>query len=201
MRTWSRYAVTSALALALAAPAFAQGTPTAPAAGATDTTAPAGSAAEKPMSTDKSMSGASGSGTGGTTAAGAPPTTSGGDVIAEQESGQTLSSDLVGMKVVGADDETIGEVSELIVENNQVTGAVLEVGGFLGLGAKKVGVPWDALSMTEKDGSLTASVSLTKEQLTSMPEFKTIAEAKAERSRATTGTTGAATSTGGTTRN
>src|SRR3546814_12149490 len=102
--------------------------------------------------------------------------------MTEQQSGQTLSSDLIGMKVVGANQESIGEVSELIIENDQVIGAVLDVGGFLGLGAKKVGVPWSNLSVSEADGSMIANVGLSKEELTNMPEYQTIAEAQAEQS-------------------
>src|SRR3546814_2049165 len=111
--------------------------------------------------------------------------------MTEQQNGQTLSSDLDGMKVVGANQESIGEVSELIIANGQVIGAVLDVGGFLGLGAKKVGVPWSNLSVSEADGSMIANVSLSKEALTNMPEYQTLAEAQAEQSRQpATGTTG-----------
>jgi sporulation protein YlmC with PRC-barrel domain len=128
------------------------------------------------------------------------PTASAGDVVTEQQDGQTLSSDLIGMKVVGSNQESIGKVSALIIENDQVVGAVLDVGGFLGLGAKKVGVPWNTLSVSETDGSMVANVTLSKEELSDMPEFKTIADAKAEQSRqpatgTTSGTVGGAKST------
>lgn len=185
MRTWSRIAVTSAVALALASPAFAQSTSTTP---STQNTEQSGGA----TGTDTNMSSGSTS-TGQSSTAGAAPTASGGDVLAEQQDGQTLSSDLVGMKVTGQGDESIGEISDLIIENNQVTGAVLNVGGFLGLGAKKIGLPWDSLNVTESEGSPVASVSLSKDQLASMPEYKTLAEAQAEQSRTTT--TGGTTST------
>src|SRR3546814_1173320 len=99
----------------------------------------------------------------GSTQTPSTPTASAGEVMTEQQSGQTLSSDLIGMKVVGANQESIGEVSELIIENGQVIGAVLDVGSFLGLGAKKVGVPWSNLSFSEPDGSMIATASLSNE--------------------------------------
>lgn len=204
MNKVSRIAMTSVVALALATPAFAQSTtPTPPASDTTPQASPSGSdtgaGSAAPSGTGSTMSGGQTDSSG----AAATPTASAGDVITEQQSGQTLSSDLVGMKVVGSNDESIGKVSDLIIEDNQVVGAVLDVGGFLGLGAKKVGVPWDALSVTEADGSVVANVTLTKEELADMPEFKTLADAKAEQSRQPamgTGTTGGAT-TGGTSTN
>lgn len=178
MNKLSRIAVTSAVALALAAPAYAQSTtPIPPASDTTPQAAPSGSGSTGAGSTtggSQTKSGASASGGVAVSADG---------VIAQQASGQTLSSELVGMKVVGSNQESIGKVSNLIVANDQVVGAVLDVGGFLGLGAKKVGVAWEALSVREMDGSTVASVSLTKEELAEMPEFKTMAEVKAEQSR------------------
>lgn len=202
MSKLSRIAMTSVVALALATPAFGQSTmPTPPASDTTPQAAPGGSSTGTGSGTSSSGGSTMGGSQtqGGTTAT--TPTASAGDVMTEQQTGQTMSSDLIGMKVVGSNQESIGKVSELIIEDNQVVGAVLDVGGFLGLGAKKVGVPWDALSVSEVEGSTVANVTLTKEELSDMPEFKTIADAKAEQSRQpATGATGGAT-TGGTMKN
>ncbi|MEQ8815591.1 MAG: PRC-barrel domain-containing protein [Thalassobaculum sp.] len=181
MKKWSRVAVTSAVALALASPAFAQ------------------SADTDPMAKPSAESPAAGSSSTVAPAAEAPAVTTDGDVIVAQESGQTLSSDLIGMKVMGTSDESIGSVSDLIIADGRVVGAVLDVGGFLGLGAKQIGVPWDAMNVTRHDGSTLATLPLTKEQLTSMPEFKTLADIEAEQDRkaATSATgTGAGSATG-----
>lgn len=179
MKNWSRIAVTSAIAIALATPAMAQSGSTEP------TNSPAPAESTMPAEPDSARS--------------SPSPAVGGDVLVEQSAGQALSSELVGIKVVGPDGKSIGEVSELIVEDAELTGAVLEVGGFLGLGAKRIGVPWDALEVSELEGSTVAMVALTKEQLASMPEFRTLAEVKAEQSRASgIGTTGGV-GTGGST--
>ena len=198
MKNLSRIAVTSVIAMALAAPAYAQSaapTPapaqeqapqaspsTPPASGSTDS-APTTSGQASPSTSSPSMSGQA-------SPSGAAPTASAGGVITEQEPGQLMSSDLVGMKVVGADGSSIGDVKDLILdEQHTVTGAVLSVGGLLGLGAKKIAVPWDSLTVTEQDGSTVATANLSKEELAEMPEYKTQAEIQAEQSRTTTAPT------------
>ena len=65
-------------------------------------------------------------------------------------------------------DNTIGEVSDVLVDKDgQVTAVILSVGGLLGLGAKYVSVPFKALRLTEKDGKRSLVIDTTKEVLTS----------------------------------
>lgn len=56
------------------------------------------------------------------------------------------SSRIVGSAVYNDRDERIGTVDDLMVgQDGRISGAVLSVGGFLGLGAKLVAVPYDQL--------------------------------------------------------
>jgi sporulation protein YlmC with PRC-barrel domain len=56
------------------------------------------------------------------------------------------SSQIVGSAVYNDRDERIGAVDDLIVgQDGRISEAVLSVGGFLGLGAKLVAVPYDRL--------------------------------------------------------
>lgn len=158
MNKWSRMAVTSALALAMTSPAFAQSAGTNP-----DPRPAPKPAAESTV--------------------GAAPTATGSDIIARQQGDQVLSSELVGMKVIGADGESIGSVANLIVADGTIVGAVLDVGGFLGLGAKEVGVPWNALDVSDREGKLVATLPMSKDELADMPEFKTLADLKADEAR------------------
>ena len=58
--------------------------------------------------------------------------------------------------VYDTSENTIGEVSDVLLDKDgHVTAVILSVGGFLGLGAKYVSVPFNALRMTEKDGKRT----------------------------------------------
>lgn len=78
-----------------------------------------------------------------------------------------LTSDILeGATVYGRDDETIGSVDH--VHGSQV---VIDVGGFLGIGAKPVAVSASDLDfMRDEDGDVHAVTSWTKDQLKDMPE-------------------------------
>ncbi len=68
--------------------------------------------------------------------------------------GQLLRADrFVGLNVMGADDTGLGEVSDLLVnlDSGQVVYAIVSYGGFLGIGANSVPVPWNALQVTAGD--------------------------------------------------
>ncbi len=54
------------------------------------------------------------------------------------------------------------------------------VGGFLGIGEKRVAVAWDSIKLSEQDGEQVILVSATREQLEDMPTFKTLEEKQAE---------------------
>jgi sporulation protein YlmC with PRC-barrel domain len=75
--------------------------------------------------------------------------------------------------VYDTSDNTIGEVSDVLLDKDgHVTAVILSVGGFLGLGAKYVSVPFNALRMTEKDGKRYLVMDTTKEALTSAPGYQ-----------------------------
>ena len=59
--------------------------------------------------------------------------------INSQSTDQWLSSNFIGVDVVGPDNEKIGDVSDILFEKNgNVVAYVVGVGGFLGIGAKNV---------------------------------------------------------------
>lgn len=75
---------------------------------------------------------------------------------------------LEGATIYGPGDEKIGSVDH--VHGNQV---VIDVGGFLGIGAKSVAVQASQLDwMRDEDGDVHAVTSWTKDQLKNMPEHK-----------------------------
>ncbi|AMS45143.1 MULTISPECIES: PRC-barrel domain-containing protein [Aminobacter] len=72
--------------------------------------------------------------------------------------------------VYGLDDEDIGSVSHVHGAGGTAQ-VVIDVGGFLGIGAKPVAVPARQLDfMRDEDGEVHAVTSWTKEQLMDMPE-------------------------------
>jgi len=101
-----------------------------------------------------------------------------GEIIPEERPTEVRAGKIIGMEVTNGQGETLATVSDLIIDRNgSVTGLVVSTGGFLGFGAKPVGISWSAVAdAAELD---TLAVDLTKEQLAMAPEFKT-KEAKQE---------------------
>src|SRR6185312_1575721 len=67
---------------------------------------------------------------------------------ARQDTRQWLGLNLIGAKVVSQSGETIGRVSNLILdENGTVASAVIAVGGLFGIGAKNVAVTYQSLAI------------------------------------------------------
>lgn len=85
-------------------------------------------------------------------------------------------SDLIGANLKSrSDDENIGTISDLVIdENGQIAAVIVEVGGFLGLGKKEVAVSWNSIERRwiDKDDDHVLSVNTTKDALKDAPEFK-----------------------------
>lgn len=79
---------------------------------------------------------------------------------------------LTGANVRDASDASIAEVSDLVLTaEGQVTHVVLDVGGFLGIGAKSVALPMEELTVAQRDGTVSLWVDMTREELEAMPEY------------------------------
>ncbi|MGE0096516.1 MAG: PRC-barrel domain-containing protein [Alphaproteobacteria bacterium] len=78
---------------------------------------------------------------------------------------------LVGMKVQTEDNAHIGRINNVVVnKDGHVDYAMVKVGGFLGLGSKKVTVAWNELRVDDQRGVV--RIGKTKDQLMSEPEFR-----------------------------
>ena len=85
-----------------------------------------------------------------------------------------LSNNLMGLNVTNQANETIGEIKDLILSQGDLSGYIVSVGGFLGLGERYVIVRPSAVkvSYTENDNKWHAVMNATKDQLKTAPEFK-----------------------------
>ena len=91
---------------------------------------------------------------------------------------QMLASELIGTKVISANNESIGDINDVIVDRNgQAVAAVVGVGGFLGIGEKDVAVPFKSLEFA------------TREQVKAMNTNKTVSTTGSTTGTTTTGTT------------
>ena len=81
---------------------------------------------------------------------------------------------LTGAAAYDANDEWIGELSELIVdEQGKLTDAVIDVGGFLGIGEKPVKLAMNEVDILRKGegGEVRVYVPMTREQLEALPTY------------------------------
>lgn len=90
---------------------------------------------------------------------------------ARDKSGVLKASDLMGMRVQGADGTHLGSIKDLVIdpEEGGVDYAVLEFGGFAGIGDKYFAVPWEALVLDQTNKKLLLDVH--KKDLKDAPGF------------------------------
>lgn len=82
---------------------------------------------------------------------------------------------LEGARVYGPNDEDVGEVNRLILDNNgQVQRIVLDVGGFLGMGERQIAVTPDELNIVRTDdgNEFRVYVDANQANLKAQPEYK-----------------------------
>jgi len=92
-----------------------------------------------------------------------------------QKPNQYLAADLLlKAKVHDANGDIFGDVEDLILnENNQVEGVIIGIGGFLGVGEKRIGVRYSALQFDDKDGKTIVSLpQASKDVLKNVPAYK-----------------------------
>ena len=83
------------------------------------------------------------------------------------------ASNLIGAEVKTTNNEKVGSVSDLIIdEKGQIVGIVVGVGGFLGMGEKDVAIGWDDVTRSGTSDDNELQIKATREDLMSAPEFK-----------------------------
>jgi hypothetical protein len=105
-------------------------------------------------------------------------------VVGTQSSDELLVSQLKGTAVMGSDDQKIGDISDVLFDKKgHVKAYVVSVGGILGIGAKEVAFEQSAFhEMPVIEGRPQEKqfvvprlqVSMTKDQLKQMQEFKAV---------------------------
>jgi hypothetical protein len=92
-----------------------------------------------------------------------------------------LASDLLGTQVYNAENQSLGEINDmLLAQDGRLKAVVVGVGGFLGLAEWDVAVPWEAFQVSRGDDQdLTLRLEVSREQLEQAPEFTTVAERRA----------------------
>lgn len=90
------------------------------------------------------------------------------------KSGEMSADAIIGASVKNKANETIGEIKDIHVgKDGAIKGAVVGVGGFLGVGERDVLMPWSQLQIArEGDDDLVVRTDATKDSLKAMPEYQ-----------------------------
>ena len=83
------------------------------------------------------------------------------------------AEELIGADIVNTDGDTIDEVSDLLIDqNNEITHVLVNVGGVLGIGTKTVALSIDELQVPEgSSDDVMYMTSMTEEQLEELPAY------------------------------
>jgi hypothetical protein len=115
----------------------------------------------------------------------AQPSAGKADLVTSQKPDQWLASKFRGTDVVGADNQKIGDVSDILFDKTgKIEAYVISVGGFLGVGAKSVAVAPASFDVVpgQNGAADQLKLSMNKEELTTAQNFT-----PSEPPRATTG--------------
>ena len=172
----------------------------------TTTTPPAatdGAVTPAPVTPDASTDGSM-----GTTAQVTPDAAGYATYLTEQAENHISVNDFLGQPIYTADNQSIGDINDLLVQDDGgVVAAVVGVGGFLGIGEKNVAIPFDKITISREmddaaatgtgdaattteavaDAEVRLTTTETAESLTNAPEFRTLDDQAADASATGTG--------------
>ena len=82
------------------------------------------------------------------------------------------AASVLGRPVFDADGDEIGRVVDVLVDGKgRPLAAVVDVGGFLGIGTRRVAVAWETLRFTRVDGVARINEDLTMDEVAAAPEY------------------------------
>ena len=81
---------------------------------------------------------------------------------------------ILGREVLSAADENMGRIVDVLVDRSgQVRAAIIDFGGFLGVGSRKIAVDWNALHfLPSADPDAKITLELTRDQVKAAPEYQ-----------------------------
>lgn len=99
-------------------------------------------------------------------------------IVKEQQESQVLASTYIGQSVYNSNNKSIGDISDLVFDQNGggIEAAVIGVGGFLGIGQKNVAVKFDRIKIERKPNSADVKLvtDMTADELKQAPAFKNL---------------------------
>ena len=101
------------------------------------------------------------------------------------------SGDIIGTRIKNAEGKDIGEIDRLMIDpqSGKISHVVVGLGGFLGVGERKVVVPWSDLRMAAAADGRKAVITMDQAKLESAPRYERAASAERSPSASPTTTT------------
>jgi sporulation protein YlmC with PRC-barrel domain len=163
-------AIGAAFAAFLATGALAQNTGTDPAQTANPPAPAAGAPATPAAPAPAAAPAKEGSATTTTTTTTTSNTVNFKSAMAQDE---MLASKITGMKVRNSAGDNLGDINDVVLDKSgKVSAIIVGVGGFLGLGEKAIGVPFEAITFADaNDGTHVGRLDTTKDALNAAPTF------------------------------
>ena len=95
------------------------------------------------------------------------------DTLKSVDVGTISSDNVIGANIYSSDDEDVGEISEVIMtDDGKFEAVVVDVGGFLGIGAKSVAIAFADLDFkADESGAIYVYTNFTEDQLQAAAEY------------------------------
>ena len=95
----------------------------------------------------------------------------------EQNESDWLATDLIGKSVVNNNNESIGDVNNLVTDRDgKIVAVLIGAGGFLGIGEKDVAVRFEDVKLVREDNDVKLMLDTNKDTLASAPDFRKLDE-------------------------
>lgn len=93
--------------------------------------------------------------------------------MASSPANAMAASDLIGTELKTSGDESVGEISDLVIgEDGKIAAVVVNVGEYLGMGGKHVTIDWNAVKRSGNPDERELRVDMTGEDLHSAPSYE-----------------------------
>jgi hypothetical protein len=80
---------------------------------------------------------------------------------------------VLGARVADAEGKSVGRLIDILVDQaGQPQAGVIDVGGFLGVGSRRIAVQWSAMHFTPTDADTKIVVDLTGDQIRAAPQYR-----------------------------
>ena len=89
-----------------------------------------------------------------------------------------LAANLIGQTVVNENNESIGEVTDLITDKDgKILAVLIGAGGFLGIGQKDVAIRFEDIKVSrDENNDLAVMANVTKDMIAQAPDYQTLDE-------------------------